>query len=496
MNGKRPMHETQDFIQLIRSNMAIVVIESREELRVLDFLQAASAQLRLPLYRWSVTDGLSAFPKRSATANRLGPEEMLRHIWNLKNAGLYVLLDFHPFVHEPVHVRLLKEISQTADKYQQTIVLLSHALDIPDELKHVSARFEFQLPEEKQLKDLIVQVARKWSMKRTVKKVQADREAVSLLIKNLRGLSFSEAERVILNAIQDGAITREDLPEAARAKYELLNRDEVITFEHDRAALSEVGGLRRLKKWLAQRKSVFVGQSSMKGIDLPRGVLLLGVQGGGKSLAAKSVASSWGVPLLRLDFGALFDKYYGETERKLRQSLQMAEKMSPCVLWLDEIEKGVATDASDGGTSKRVLGTLLTWMAERKSAVFIVATANDIQSLPAELMRKGRLDEIFFVDFPDKPSRMEIFKIHLQRRGLDTGTFDIDRLAQESEGFSGAEIEQAIVSALYSVVGNAGKLTDAQLLHELRSTRPLSIVMSEPIAAMRRWATDRTVPAN
>jgi SpoVK/Ycf46/Vps4 family AAA+-type ATPase len=231
------------------------------------------------------------------------------------------------------------------------------------------------------------------------------------------------------------------------------------------------------------------------GLDPPRGMLLLGVQGAGKSLAAKAVAGSWGVPLLRLDFATLYNKWLGETERNLRESLRFADAMAPCVLWMDEIEKGVATGASDGGESRRVLGTILTWMAERKSKTFMVATANNIEQLPPELIRKGRFDEIFFVDLPDVETRAEILRIHLARRKLDPKSFDLGKLTVATEGFSGAEIEQAIVSALYEAHAGSQALNVEHVLAETGRTRPLSVVMAEKINGLRQWAAERTVPA-
>ncbi len=218
------------------------------------------------------------------------------------------------------------------------------------------------------------------------------------------------------------------------------------------------------------------------------------MQGSGKSLAAKAVAGTWGIPLLRLDFGTLYNKFFGETERKTREALKMADTMAPCVLWVDEIEKGLATDTGgDSGTSKRVLGTFLTWMAERKTLVFLVATANDIQNLPPELMRKGRMDEIFFVDLPDKEIRKEILTIHLKKRNLKPGDFDLEKIAEACEGFSGSEIEQVIVSGFYSVIGGYMQLNTEILIGEIKKTRPLSVVMAENIEAMREWAKDRTM---
>ena len=224
--------------------------------------------------------------------------------------------------------------------------------------------------------------------------------------------------------------------------------------------------------------------------------MLVGVQGGGKSLAAKSVAGLWGLPLLRLDMGAIYNKFFGESERNVREALAMAETMSPCVLWIDEIEKGISVGDNDGGTSRRVLGTLLTWMAENTSKVFMVATANDIERLPPELIRKGRIDELFFVDLPDEAVRADIFGIHLAKRGLDAGQFDLQQLAQASEGFSGAEIEQAVVSAVYANAAGDGRLSSVHILNAISRTAPLSVVMAEKLQALRLWAQDRAVRAD
>jgi SpoVK/Ycf46/Vps4 family AAA+-type ATPase len=352
------------------------------------------------------------------------------------------------------------------------------------------------LPNESEISKIVNEEMARWKLENKKAELAVDDEALKMLIRNFNGLTSTEAARLARKAMVDHAITHDDVAEATKAKYELLNKGGVLFFEPDTAQFSDVGGLKKLKFWLEQRRPLFVGDQRIPGLTIPKGILLLGVQGSGKSLAAKAVAGTWRVPLLRLDYGALYDKYYGETERKTRESLKMAELMSPCVLWIDEIEKGVATGDGDGGTSRRVLGTLLTWMAERKSAVFLVATANDIQSLPPELLRKGRLDEIFFVDLPDAETRIEILSIHLKKRGLDPASFDLPKIAEACDGFSGAEIEQAIVSALYSIIGGAGHLDSAELLKEIRTTRPLSVVMAEQINAMREWARERTVSAN
>jgi SpoVK/Ycf46/Vps4 family AAA+-type ATPase len=317
------------------------------------------------------------------------------------------------------------------------------------------------------------------------------------IIDGLMGLPADDVTRLVRNAIrQDGVLTESDVASIMQEKFKLLSQGGVLSFEYDTGRFADVGGLKKLKNWLDLRKETFSGGVNIPGLDPPKGILMLGVQGCGKSLAAKAVAGSWGVPLLRLDFGSLYNKYHGETERNLRESLKSAEIMSPCILWIDEIEKGIATSDSDGGTSKRVLGTLLTWMAEKNKKIFLVATANDIQALPPELLRKGRFDEIFFVDLPDQESRETILTIHLNKREQDPGKFDITKLAEMCDGFSGAEIEQAVVSALYRSFARKTKLTDAEIIEEMEMTRPLSVVMAEKVEALREWAKERTVMAN
>jgi SpoVK/Ycf46/Vps4 family AAA+-type ATPase len=275
----------------------------------------------------------------------------------------------------------------------------------------------------------------------------------------------------------------------------LLGRDSPLSFEYETAKFSEIGGMVRLRNWLDVRKRFFI-DGAQANLDPPRGVLLLGVQGCGKSLDAKAAAGIFGVPLLRLDFGVLYNKYYGETERNLRKAFETAEIMSPCVLWMDEVEKGVAVGDDDDGLSRRILGALLTWMSERRKPVFVVATANDITRLPPELVRKGRFDEIFFVDLPSAQNRRDILAIHLCKRSLEPGEFDLEALANATEGFSGSEIEQAIVSAMYTAHAQGRATAQADLLMEIQQTRPLSVVMAEKVDEVREWATGRTVPCD
>jgi SpoVK/Ycf46/Vps4 family AAA+-type ATPase len=490
------MTDLHDLELLLRSTTPLLLIESLEEPRIVELFTRLALRLGEPAFGWTVTDGLRRLEYEGSPQRDLAtPTAVLRHIKATPQRGVYLLLDFHPFLDDPVNVRLIKEIAQGYETLPRTLVLVSHALIAPVEVRHLSARFELRLPERNRLLALIREEAQAWQQASAGRSFRADRDAVAQLTRNLLGVSESDARRLIRNAIRkDGAITHEDVREVTRAKYELLSPEGVIGFDYDTASFADVAGLENLKEWIARRRPGLLGGGDPA--DRPRGIMLLGVQGGGKSLAAKAVAGQLGIPLLRLDFGALYDKYYGETEKNLRRALRTADLMAPCVLWMDEIEKGLATGGDHDGLAQRVLGTLLTWMAEPRSAAFIVATSNAIQRLPAELVRKGRLDEIFFVDLPDATVRREIFAIHLRRRGLDPGRFDLERLAARSDGFTGAGIEQAVVSARYAARSVGSEPTTEAILEELGRTQPLSVVMDVQIAALRAWARGRTVAAH
>jgi SpoVK/Ycf46/Vps4 family AAA+-type ATPase len=465
---------------------------------VVALFQRLFTRVSKPLFQWTVTEGLKRididYPPQSHNRE---PADLLSHIKGATTPGIYLLSDFHPYLDDPTHVRLLKDIALAKQELDHTLVLISHKLDVPPELQRFCARFELSVPGREQVRQAVLLEAQAWSRRSGGRNVKTSKRLLDLLTENLVGLPLKDAKRLARTAIEDdGAITESDLPEIQKAKFELLGQDGVLSFEYDTARFGDVGGLESLKRWLALRRSVFAGGVHKPGLDPPKGILLLGVQGCGKSLAAKAVAGAWGVPLLQLDFGTLYNKFFGETERNLRGSLKTAQAMAPCVLWIDEIEKGVGTDRADAGTSRRVLGTLLTWMAESRTRVFIVATANDIEALPPELLRKGRVDEIFFVDLPDADTRRTIFAIHLRSRDLDPERFRLDHLAEASDGFSGAEIEQAVVSALYAAYGRSAALETADVLKEILDTRPLSVVMRERIDSLRAWATERTVPAS
>jgi hypothetical protein len=485
---------------LLASRVALVVIESREEGRAIELVREASLKAQRGknwgIFQWSVTEGLLRLDVDLGGSQRTlsDPEQLLRHIKSTPMAGIYVLLDFHPYLETPLFIRTLKDIAHDYKKCARTVVLISHEMKLPLELEHLAARFTMQMPDKTERHAIVERIAREWAQQKG-SRVRGDAKTIEKLVDNLGGLPLHDVERLTRQAIfNDGALTDDDIKPMLAAKYQLLNRGGTLSFEADTARFAEVGGMKNLRRWILQRKAAFDG--SAPNLDAPKGVLLLGVQGCGKSLAARAAAGVLGVPLVRLDFGALYSKWHGESEKNLRESLQSAQALAPCVLWLDEIEKALSSGDNDGGTSRRVLGTFLTWLAEQRARVFIVATANDITALPPELVRKGRFDEIFFVDLPTPVARLEILGIHCKKRDIALPAADMQALARRCEGFSGAEIEQAVVSALYAAHAGKQPVTGALIAAEIDATKPLSVVLGEKIADLRDWARERTVPAD
>lgn len=491
------MQNGKDLELLIRSSTPLIVIQTHEELRLMGQIGPIIRQLQKPFFRWTVTEGLQRLDvDMPAQLHNNKPLELLTQIKLTRQAGLYILLDFHPFLDDPVNVRLLKDIAQMHADTPHTLILISHEITVPPELERYCVHFELALPDRDVIETVIRKEARSWSKMNNDLRITVDKNILQRLVDGLLGLPIDDVKRLARSAIRDdGVLTESDISGIMQEKFKLLKRGGVLSFEYDTSRFAEVGGLEHLKEWLDLRRDVFYGSNNLPGLDAPRGILLLGVQGCGKSLAAKAVAGNWGVPLLRLDFGSLYNKFHGETEKNLRESLLSAEIMSPCILWIDEIEKGISVSDTDGGTSKRLLATLLTWMAENDKRIFIVATANDIHALPPELLRKGRLDEIFFVDLPDHDTRKVILRVHLQKRDQDPSRFDLEMLAERCDGFSGAEIEQAVISAMYRAHAGKTELDDDAVVTEMDRTRPLSVVMAERIQALRDWAQDRTVLA-
>ncbi|GLQ91397.1 AAA family ATPase [Dyella acidisoli] len=492
------MSELEDLSTLVRAATPLLVIETIDEQRVIECFRHVIAQALHPLWRWTLTDGLERLDFNGPRNVEVAPDatSTLNAIRTAEQRSIYLLFDFQPCLQYAGTLRQMREIVQRQRCAAHTLVLVGAKVELPQELDALATRVPLALPDIKELAGILRGEAAAWQRENN-RNLEVDNEAARTIVRNLVGLSGPDARRIVRKLIyNDGALNASDLPELMKAKFELLNRSGLLHYEYATASFADVAGVSQVREWVQRRRTVFLDPNPKPALDPPKGVLLLGVQGCGKSLVSKAIAGGFGVPLVRMDFGSLYDKYQGETEKNLREALSSCETLAPCVLWIDEIEKGLASGGEDGGVSRRVLGYLLTWMAERKAKVFVVATANAVHELPAELLRKGRFDEIFFVDLPKPEVRAAIFAMHLKRRKLDTNEFDLNALAQASEGFSGAEIEQAIVSALYDASGNGGTLDQATLLHALQVTKPLSVLMHEQVASLRAWAQGRCVPAD
>ncbi|MBD7918101.1 AAA family ATPase [Cellulomonas sp. Sa3CUA2] len=489
-----------DIAALVAARTPIVVLETEDEADAVELvLRAASrppgGRAGRPVFRWSVTDGLRRMDVDlgGAQLHNADPPALLRSIVDGVAPAVYVLLDLHPWFDDPVVVRLLKDAALRPMGLRSTLVLVSHALTLPPEVEHLAVRVPVSFPTPAERALIVDRTVAAWGNV-TGLHPHVDPQARELLVQRLAGLSRSDVGRLAHGAIvDDGALTVRDVPVVERARFDALAADGVLSYEYATVAPADVVGLDRVVRWLLLRRPAMDG--SAPHLDAPRGVLLLGVQGCGKSLAARAAASILGVPLLRLDLAGVHDKYVGESERRLRDALAAADALAPCVLWVDEIEKAVASSDSDGGSARRVLGTLLTWLADRGSRVFVAATANDISALPPELVRKGRFDELFFVDLPDEEARSGLLRLHAARRGLTLRDDETAHLVAASDGFSGAEVEQAVVAATYAAHAYGRALDAGTVLEELRATRPLAVVMSERVMALRAWAATRTVPA-
>jgi hypothetical protein len=485
---------------LIRSRYGIVVIESNEEDRVESLLRLLADQINLPLFRWTRTRALERDGEGKGiygTGDALGA---LNHVRSTDFSAIYFFRALEPELEDPVFIELLKDVARIYGKEDGVLILLGESIQLPAALHPLSATLKLPQPEAQQYRDLLTQVLRD-VREHTSIQIDISREDIHRLLRNLQGLTLVEAEKILTKAlIVDQALTAKDLEGVMHAKKDIIEREGVLEYYPLESNVSGIAGLKGLKRWLSKRKKIIMHPERARehGLSFPRGVLLVGIPGTGKSLCAKAVAMEWKLPLLKMDPASLYNKYIGETEKNFRKAMDTASRMSPVILWIDEIEKAFSSGGGDeeAGVSTRVLGTFLTWLQERTGDVFVVATANDISKLPPELLRKGRFDEIFFVDLPDEEARRSLFEIHLEKRNQDVSRFDIPALADACTDFTGADIEQVIISALYTSFEGEANVDTPLLLDEARMTRPLSQTMPERIDALRNWARERTVPAN
>lgn len=425
----------------------------------------------------------------------------MAHLAVAHAARLIVTLDLAPHLRDERTLRAWRELVVECERRGGCLVMIDAADDAPPVVVAEATRFDLSYPTETELESIVRTTLQSMNRDRPIK-ADITRKELRTIIRNLRGLTRRQARRVIRDVVaEDRSFDIYDLNSIIARKRQLLEGGGLLEYVKAPVDLDAVGGMKNLKRWLKRRGQAESDDAHQFGIESPRGVLILGVQGAGKSLCAKAIATAWQRPLLRMDVGSLYDRYVGESERRLRDAFRQAEAMAPIVLWIDEVEKAFAsaaseTGANDGGLSRRMFGMLLTWMQEHKDPVFLVATANDIAALPPELMRKGRFDEIFFVDLPNKEARREIIAFHLTKRKRDAAKFDMARLVSASEGYTGAEIEQGIVSALHESFAGRKELTTEMVEEALVGSPPLSVTMAERIHELRVWAQGRCVMAD
>jgi hypothetical protein len=484
---------------LIKSHYGLIWFKTAEEDRAESLLAHLADSLGLKLFTWTLTQGIKRADLEGSVYMTTEPKAALDHIISSDFPAIYHFQGIGHYLNDPaVSVRLC-DAARKYSSIDASIILTGTEMDIPENLKPYLAEVSAPVPERDEYSQLLGNIIRDLRAKTEVR-VEINKDELNQLLNNLKGLTLLEAEKILTRAIiEDGSLNAKDIQKVIDAKRAVVERDGLLEYFPVEHGMSEIADMASLKDWLNKRRMIITEpeRAVSFGLVFPKGVLLLGVPGSGKSLCAKAVSMEWGLPLLKMDPSNLYNKYIGESERNFKRAMETAEKMAPVILWIDEIEKAFASGGSeDGGVSQRVLGTFLSWMQDRKGDVFVVATANDVEKLPPEFLRKGRFDEVFFVDLPDAESRAAIFSIHLRKRGKDPAKFAIEALAAATEGFSGAEIEQVVVSALYGAFSGSCELADGMLVAEIGRTRPLSVTRAEQIENLRAWASERTVSAH
>ncbi len=507
---------------LLSSSTPIVVMETAEEMRAVRLVRVACSALSLATFEWSIASGLvrcgsevgEVVPETGFAAgpghdlsgaqalyNSKEPAQALSNLEAMSLEAAFVLKDFHRHMDDPVVVRRLRDVGQKFSINRRTVIITAPSITIPAELRSLVEFLELPLPDKERLRQIIDEMTVRVGKTRTLKRT-LDASGLDAMANNLRGLTEEEAERAASQAIVTRyGITAETVTDVLQAKKEQLRHSGMLEFIDASEDLANVGGLDNLKRWLAQRRGTWEDAARDFGLEPPRGAIILGVQGCGKSMCARAIAGEWRLPLVKFDTAAIYDKYIGETEKRIQKVFRVAEGLAPCVFWIDELEKvfaGSGPDSAsvDAGVSSRILAAFLSWMQDRKAPVFVAATCNNVTALPPELIRKGRFDELFFVDLPNQAERKQIFGIHLKRRKRNPAEFDLDQAAAAARGYSGAEIEAAVQTALYSAFSTKQAVSTQGLLDALKATVPLSVTRSEEIQELRAWASQRAVPAS
>ena len=488
-----------ELVVLVRSRLGLIALDADDPIQARETLATAAAQLGIPLFLWTRTKGLvrkNGGPAIASTADIVGA---LAYVEAARVSGIFEFEGLGADLTDATRAQYLKDAIAGLDGLDAAIVVIDSSECLPEPLRKLAALVTLPPPERADYFAMIKRVVEHLHERIPVR-AELTQDEGERLIAALRGLTLSEAERVLTRVIvDDGILSAKDIAQIVAAKYTDMKAAGLLEFCPIEVKLDDIANLASLKAWLATRQAVIAApaRAAEAGLPFPRGMLLVGVPGCGKSMCAKAVAADWELPLLKLDTSGIYDKFVGESEKRFLAAIHSAERAAPAVLWIDEIEKAFSAGTdNDGGVSVRILGTFLSWLQERRGDVFVVATANDIGRLPPELVRKGRFDEIFFVDLPEADVRESIFRLHLERRHQAIAGFDLTALATASEGFSGAEIEQVVVSTLYAVFAAGGTLRMEDLSAEIARTCPLSTTMQERIQALRDWSQGRTVSAH
>ena len=495
MSSASSLHELKSLIACFHP---LITVASVEESRLKELIESACDELDLPLFEWSVSSGLCKYPAdRPLMAQTHLAGGALQHIDQLTVRGVFFLKDLCPHLKEPAVARQLRETVEAFHRSGSTFIISGATIELPTELDPIAVPYELNLPDAKELDQLLSITIKSLTRRDPQLGVYLDEGQRRQIVDALAGMTMNQARQSITRvALEDSALDSADIARLREHKAQTIRDGGLLEYYPIEDNQFTLGGFGRLKEWLKRSSVGFTPEAAALNLPAPRGILLVGVQGCGKSLAAKVIAHDWQIPLLKLDAGSLFDKYIGESERNFRKATALAESVAPVVLWIDEMEKAFPSgggEDADGGTSRRLLGGFLTWLQEKPDGVFVVGTANDLTAMPPELMRKGRFDEIFFVDLPDATERATIFTIHLGLRKQASEEFDLRELAAASDGFSGAEIEQAVVASLYRALYHKVPLITELLLQELRETVPLSVSRADAINRLRQEGKTRFV---
>jgi SpoVK/Ycf46/Vps4 family AAA+-type ATPase len=476
-----------DLALLIRARYSLIYIPTIEEERVEKSIEQVAKQLEnRPVYIWDFVDGYQGNPNDRGFGKR-NPLQALEFIDKLapNEPGIFILRDYHRFLEDVSVARKLRNLGRKFKAEPKNLIILAPQISIPNDLSEAITILEFPLPNAEEIRSEISKLLQATQQNLAI-------SALDDLVRASQGLSLDRVRRVLGRAIAEHqSIEPADVESILEEKRQTIRQTQILDFYPTNAQMEDIGGLDNLKEWLVRRGGSFSEKARQYGLPHPRGLLLVGIQGTGKSLTAKAIAHHWHLPLLRLDVGRLFAGLVGESESRTRQMIQLAEALSPCILWIDEIDKafGGLDSKGDAGTTSRVFSTVVTWLAEKTSAVFVVATANNVQALPPEILRKGRFDEIFFVGLPSQSERRSIFAVHLQKvRAQNLRDFDLDRLAAETPSFSGAEIEQILVEAMHIGFSQNRDFTTNDILEAASQTIPLAVTAQEQINALQEWA--------